>query len=233
MIYLSHITSPTALILPVAAICARARAAGILTVIDGAHAPGQIAPGSCRRSMPTSTRATCTSGCAPPRAQAFCGCARRCSRCIEPLVVSWGYGPERSQYLENDFVSALQWQGTDDPTSYPERTCRHRLSGRARLAARSALRCQALLAETLERIAAITGLPPAYPAWDRLVRPDGNRPDPRAGGPAALQGAAVGEVPDRDPRASTGRGSTSCASRCRRTRRRGSGYAGDVQRDLA
>ncbi|HKJ85289.1 MAG TPA: aminotransferase class V-fold PLP-dependent enzyme, partial [Spirochaetia bacterium] len=42
IISISHITSPTGVILPVRAVCAEARRRGVLTAVDGAHAPGMI-----------------------------------------------------------------------------------------------------------------------------------------------------------------------------------------------
>jgi isopenicillin-N epimerase len=42
VVSISHITSPTALLLPVAEICAAAREAGALAIVDGAHAPGHV-----------------------------------------------------------------------------------------------------------------------------------------------------------------------------------------------
>ena len=41
-VVLSQITSPTALVLPVAEVCAAARNAGVLSIVDGAHVPGHV-----------------------------------------------------------------------------------------------------------------------------------------------------------------------------------------------
>lgn len=161
VIYLSHITSPTALILPIAAICARARAAGILTVIDGAHAPGQIPLDLGAIDADVYTGNLHKWLCAAKGA-GFLWVRPSLQPRIEPLVVSWGYGPERGKFLENDFVSALQWQGTDDPASFLSVPAAINFQAEHDWPAHRA-RCQAMLAATLDRIAAITGLPPAYP----------------------------------------------------------------------
>lgn len=115
VVFLSHVTSPTSLILPVAEVVRRAREAGILTVIDGAHAPGQIAVdlsslgadfyvGNCHKWM-----------CAPKSA-AFLYARREAQSLVKPLVVSWGWqsetpGPSR-------FIDEQEWQGTRDIAAY-------------------------------------------------------------------------------------------------------------------
>ncbi len=161
VIYLSHITSPTALTLPVAAICARGRAAGILTVIDGAHAPGQIEIDLAALGADVYTGNLHKWLCAPKGA-GFLWVRRELQAQIEPLVVSWGYGPERNLFEDSDFVSALQWQGTNDYSAYLAVPDAIRFQAEhAWPAVRE--RCHDLLRRTLDRIADLTGLPPAYP----------------------------------------------------------------------
>jgi selenocysteine lyase/cysteine desulfurase len=117
VLYFSHITSPTALTLPVAALCRRARAAGILTVIDGAHAPGQVDIDLTTLDADIYTGNLHKWLCAPKGA-GFLWVRSALQAQITPLVVSWGYGPERTNFEENDFISAHQWQGTDDISAY-------------------------------------------------------------------------------------------------------------------
>ena len=42
MLFFSHVLSPTGMVLPAEALCAEARKRGIVTVVDGAHAPAMI-----------------------------------------------------------------------------------------------------------------------------------------------------------------------------------------------
>jgi isopenicillin-N epimerase len=161
VIYLSHITSPTALTFPVAAICARARAEGILTLIDGAHAPGQLPldmdvigadfyTGNCHKWL-----------CAPKGA-AFLYARREQQHLVEPLVVGWGWGEPRAWTYGSDFLDYNQWLGTNDMAAY--------LSVAAAIEFQTAHQwdtvrddCQALVTQAIHRIGDLTGLPPAYP----------------------------------------------------------------------
>jgi isopenicillin-N epimerase len=115
VIFLSHITSPTAIRFPVEEICARARAAGILTVIDGAHAPGQI-----ELDLPA-LGADFYGGnlhkwlCAPKGA-GFLYARPEVQHLLKPLVVSWGYESEAPS--GSQFVDYFEWWGTRDIAAF-------------------------------------------------------------------------------------------------------------------
>ncbi len=158
VIYLSHVTSPTALIFPVAEICTRARAAGIITVIDGAHAPGQIPldltqigadfyTGNCHKWM-------CT-----PKGSAFLYVRPERQAQTESVIVSWGWGEDAT------FISRNQRQGTQDPAAYLSVP-----AGIDFLAAHEwdsvRTRCHDLGVELREQIAELTGCEPIAPdSW--------------------------------------------------------------------
>ena len=106
----SHITSPTALVLPVEEICAAARAAGVLSIVDGAHAPGQL-PLDLEQLGADIYAGNCHKWLCAPKGAAFLWARPEHQRWIEPLVVSWGYGAEAS------FAERHGWQGTRDPAA--------------------------------------------------------------------------------------------------------------------
>jgi isopenicillin-N epimerase len=161
VIYLSHITSPTALRLPVAQICQRARQAGILTVIDAAHSPGQI-PVDLQSLGADFVFGNCHKWMLNVKGSAFLYVRRERQALIEPLIVSWGYGATPETTTGSRFVDLFQWTGTKDPTAaLTVPTAIQFMHDHAWETVRC--ECHALLRQAIERICELTCLPPLYP----------------------------------------------------------------------
>jgi len=163
VLYLSHITSPTALILPIKELIARARERGIYTLIDGAHAPGQMDldmhdlgcdfyTGNCHKWMLT------------PKGSAFLYARKAMQSVVEPLVVSGGWHgwEQRASFLDEQ-----QYQGTRDMSAFLAIPVAIDFMERHNwLAVRE--RCRNLICYAREQIGALTGLPhfsPDSPQW--------------------------------------------------------------------
>ncbi len=159
LIFLSHITSPTALLFPVAEICRRARAAGILTIVDGAHAPGQI-PLNLRELGADIYAGACHKWLCAPKGAAFLYARPEVQPWLEPLVISWGW--EAEQPGPSRFVDWHEWQGTRDVAAFLSVPAAIRFqAGHDWDAVRA--RCHALAVETRTRLEAVTGLPSVCP----------------------------------------------------------------------
>ncbi len=163
VIFLSHITSATALILPIAEICAKAKEAGIITVIDGAHAPGQLELDLDSLGADFYT-ANCHKWMCAPKGAAFLYASERVQELIEPLVVGWGLTNDKWDNLGgagSDFLDAFDWIGTTDPASYLTIPAAIEFQEKHNWeSVRTS--CNDLLTETLKRIDALTGLDSFY-----------------------------------------------------------------------
>ncbi|MBL8101982.1 MAG: aminotransferase class V-fold PLP-dependent enzyme, partial [Anaerolineales bacterium] len=161
VIYLSHITSPTALRMPVVQICKRAKQAGILTVIDAAHAPGQI-PVDLRAMDADIVFGNCHKWMLNVKGSAFLYVRRELQDLIEPLIVSWGYNSNVETTTGSRFVDILQWTGTKDPAAaltVPtaiQFMQKHNWADVRR-------ECHLLLCQAIERICDLTNMSPLYP----------------------------------------------------------------------
>jgi isopenicillin-N epimerase len=115
LIFISHITSPTALTFPIAEICQRARHEGIITVVDGAHAPGHISLNLPELGADIYTGA-CHKWLCAPKGSAFLYVRKEIQNELDPLVISWGYESENPS--ESRFIDYHEWQGTRDISSF-------------------------------------------------------------------------------------------------------------------
>ncbi len=161
VIFLSHITSPTAMRFPVEAICVRAREAGILTVIDGAHAPGQL-PLDLPAIGADFYTGNCHKWLCAPKGSGFLYARPEAQHLIEPLIVGWGWGEGRTFTFGSDFLDYLQYPGTNDYAAYLAVPAAIAFQERHDWPAVRA-RCRALVGQAIGRINDLTGLPSLYP----------------------------------------------------------------------
>ena len=114
-IFISQITSSTALIFPVKEICEMAKERGLLTIVDGAHVPGHIPLNLAELKADIYTGA-CHKWMMAPKGCSFLYVKRELQHLFDPLTISWGYesaAPSGSQFLDYH-----QMQGTRDFSAF-------------------------------------------------------------------------------------------------------------------
>ena len=115
VIFISHITSPTAIIFPIKKIIKRAKENGILTIIDGAHVPGHISLNISELDCDFYTGALHKWLCAP-KGSSFLYVKKDHQNWLKPIIYSWGkYGDDPGP---TEFLQDFQWQGTRDLSSF-------------------------------------------------------------------------------------------------------------------
>ena len=148
------------------AICARAREAGILTVVDGAHAPGQI-PLDMEAIGADFYCGNAHKWLCSPKGSGFLYTRRDQQHLIEPLVVGWGWGEERTIDYGSDYLDYLQWLGTNDLSAYLAVPAAIHFQEEYDWTAVRDNRCHDLLQEAVQRICVLTGLDSLYPDTGR------------------------------------------------------------------
>lgn len=163
-IFISHITSPTGLIFPVEAICRKARQAGILSIIDGAHAPGQI-PLDLQDLGADIYTGACHKWLLAPKGSAFLYARREIQHWMDPLVISWGYESEHPS--SSQFIDYHEWQGTRDLAAFLSVPAAIEFQREHQWPAIQTA-CHNLASQTRQRLNRLTGfeaLSPDSPEW--------------------------------------------------------------------
>jgi isopenicillin-N epimerase len=106
---LDHVTSPTALILPIARLVTELRSRGVETLVDGAHAPGMV-PVTLAALGAAYYSGSAHKWLCAPKGAAFLYVRRDRQPGLHPTVISHGYG--------GGFHAEFDWTGMFDPTPW-------------------------------------------------------------------------------------------------------------------
>ena len=112
VLFVSHIASETGLLLPVEELVARGRELGLVTVVDGAHAPAHVPLDLEALGADFYSGNTHKWLCAPKGA-GFLHVREEWQDRVDGPIVSWGYTDDR-----DTFVTRTELQGTRDPAAY-------------------------------------------------------------------------------------------------------------------
>jgi isopenicillin-N epimerase len=114
-VFISHITSATALKLPVEEICAMAKQKGLITFVDGAHGPAQTEVNLATLQADFYTGA-CHKWMMAPKGCSFLYAHKSVQPMCDPLVVSWGYKALKPSH--SSFIDYHQMIGTRDFSAF-------------------------------------------------------------------------------------------------------------------
>lgn len=115
IVFLDHISSATALVFPVKEICDKARELGLITIIDGAHVPGQMDL-NITDLNPDFYTGTLHKWMLAPKGSSFLYVKNDFQEMLDPLVVGWGY--ESVAPGESQFLDYQEFQGTREISAF-------------------------------------------------------------------------------------------------------------------
>jgi isopenicillin-N epimerase len=158
----SHVSCYTGVVFPVEELCRRARERDVVSIVDGAHAPGQI-PLELETLGADFYTGNCHKWLCAPKGSGFLHARPERQDLLEPLVVSWDWEEEAA------FDARRRWLGTRDPAAWLAVPAAIRFQAEHEWD-EVRVRCHALAVSVRERLAELFGLEPLTPSEGSFVQ---------------------------------------------------------------